>query len=125
MIDPIFPHKSAVLRYFGLLLIAGCASVQNTPQQDRVWNAYRVCRTETGANAVISALILTAATTPTLGPRGLVTRTGRSARLPGGEDHPMGRDVWSLRSSQRTVSAAGWTGEPRLTLARKTTADQN
>ena len=53
MIAPIFPYKSAVLRYFGLLLIVGCASVQNTPQQDRVWAAYRVCRTETGANAVI------------------------------------------------------------------------
>ena len=53
MIAPIFPHKSAVVRCLGLLLIAGCASVQNTLQQDRVWNAYRVCRTETGANAVI------------------------------------------------------------------------
>ena len=35
------------------LLIAGCASVQNTPAQERTWNAYHVCTTETGANAVI------------------------------------------------------------------------
>ena len=35
------------------LLVAGCAIAQNTPAQDRTWNAYRVCSTETGANAVM------------------------------------------------------------------------
>ena len=39
---------------FGLgLVVAACASVQNTPAQDRTWNAYRVCTAETGANAVM------------------------------------------------------------------------
>jgi hypothetical protein len=36
-----------------LISVAGCAAVQNTPAQDRVWKAYQVCRTETGSNAVV------------------------------------------------------------------------
>src|SRR4029450_9979988 len=36
-----------------LISLGGCASVKNTPAQDRVWNAYQVCRTETGSNAVV------------------------------------------------------------------------
>ena len=36
-----------------VISIGGCASVKNTPAQDRVWNAYQVCRTETGSNAVV------------------------------------------------------------------------
>ena len=36
-----------------IIAVAGCASVQNTPAQDQVWNAYRVCRTESGSNAVV------------------------------------------------------------------------
>jgi hypothetical protein len=27
-----------------LLLAAGCATVQNTPEQDRTWAAYRACK---------------------------------------------------------------------------------
>jgi hypothetical protein len=45
--------KKVMFGVCGGLLIAGCASVQNTPAQDRTWNAYRVCTTETGANAVM------------------------------------------------------------------------
>ncbi len=30
---------------FAAVLLAGCASVQNTPQQERTWAAYAVCRT--------------------------------------------------------------------------------
>lgn len=36
-----------------IVVIAGCASVQNTPAQDLVWNAYRICQTETSSNVVI------------------------------------------------------------------------
>src|SRR4030095_6868338 len=36
-----------------LISLGGCASVKNTPAPDRVWNAYQVCRTETGSNAVV------------------------------------------------------------------------
>jgi len=35
------------------LVLTGCASLQNTPAQDRAWSAYQVCRTETGSNAVM------------------------------------------------------------------------
>ena len=36
-----------------IVAVAGCASFQNTPAQDQVWNAYRACQTETGSNVVI------------------------------------------------------------------------
>jgi hypothetical protein len=45
-------HRSLPILAF-LISIGGCASVKNTPAQDRVWNAYQVCRTETGSNAVV------------------------------------------------------------------------
>ena len=35
------------------LIVAGCATIQNTPAQDRAWKAYEICRTETGSSAVI------------------------------------------------------------------------
>ena len=42
-----------ILAALFLISTGGCASVKNTPAQDRVWNAYQVCRTETGSNAVV------------------------------------------------------------------------
>ena len=42
-----------ILAALFLIFVSGCTSVKNTPAQDRVWNAYQVCRTETGANAVV------------------------------------------------------------------------
>ena len=36
-----------------IVAVAGCAAAQNTPIQDQIWNAYPVCKTETGINAVI------------------------------------------------------------------------
>ncbi len=39
----------ASVAYFALL-VAGCASFQNTPAQDRVWVAYAVCRQLPGAS---------------------------------------------------------------------------
>jgi len=35
------------------LLLAGCASAQNTVAQDRTWSAYQVCQAKTGSNMVI------------------------------------------------------------------------
>src|SRR4029453_628517 len=46
-------RTSPILAVLLWISIAGCASVENTPAQDRVWKAYNICRAETGANAVV------------------------------------------------------------------------
>jgi hypothetical protein len=39
---------------FSLLLATGCAPATNTRAQDLTWAAYRVCRTSTGTNVVVT-----------------------------------------------------------------------
>ena len=35
------------------LVLTGCASLQNTPQQDLIWNAYSLCKAEVRNNVQI------------------------------------------------------------------------
>jgi len=42
-----------VVPVFAAVLLAGCAAVQNTPQQDRTWAAYEACRGQVPTNITI------------------------------------------------------------------------